>query len=81
MNVDYVSVVNHVPTGLIIALRAIGCTGEFIITAFSFIATAHSIKWDGLEPVFVDTDDYAGNLKPKKPANCLVVGIPARIIK
>jgi len=66
LNVEYVSVVNNATMGLIIAQRAIGFTGEIITTPFSFIATAHSIKWNGLEPVFVDTDDYAGNLKPKK---------------
>ena len=66
LNVKYISIVNNATIGLIIAQRAIGFTGDIITTPFSFSATAHSIKWNGLNPIFVDTDKYAGNLDPGK---------------
>ena len=66
LNVEYISIVNNATIGLIIAQRAIGFTGDIITTPFSFSATAHSIKWNGLNPIFVDTDKYAGNLDPRK---------------
>ena len=66
LNVEYLSLVNNATTGLIIAQRALGFTGEIITTPFSFVATAHSIKWNGLTPIFVDTDSFAGNLNPEK---------------
>ena len=58
----YVSLVNNATSGLMIALEALHLTGEVITTPFSFIATSHSIKWNRLKPIFVDTDDYIGNI-------------------
>lgn len=39
-----------------ILIRAIGLTGEVIVPAFTFVATAHALKWQGIEPVFCDVD-------------------------
>jgi len=64
LNVKYISIVNNATMGLIIAQRALGFSGDIITTPFSFIATAHSIKWNGLNPVFVDTDRFTGNINP-----------------
>lgn len=63
---EHVSVVNNATNGLMIAQRALGFQGEVITTPFSFIATAHSIEWLGLKPVFVDIDKNYGNIDPKK---------------
>lgn len=43
-----------------IAIRAAGLTGEVIIPSFTFIATAHSLQWQEITPVFcdLDRDDY-----------------------
>ncbi len=54
-----------------IAYRALGITGcaggkrgEAITTPFSFIATASSLKWEGVEPVFADIDPDTWCLDP-----------------
>ena len=62
LGVKHVSLVNNATSGLMIAMEAMKLTGEVITTPFSFIATSHSIKWNRLKPIFVDTDNYIGNL-------------------
>ena len=66
LGVKYVSLFNNATTGLLVAIKALELKGEIITTPYSFVATAHSIMWSGLTPVFVDTDSYAGNLNPEK---------------
>lgn len=65
----------HVPTislftngtlPLLTALQALRITGEVITTPYSFVATTHSIWWNGCKPVFVDIDPRTGNLDPEK---------------
>ena len=51
---------------LITALQAMRITGEVITTPYSFVATTHSIWWNGLSPVFVDVDPETGNLDPQR---------------
>ena len=63
---EHVSVVNNATTGLMIAQRALNFKGEVITSPFSFVATAHSISWMGLKPIFVDTDKVYGNLDVQK---------------
>ena len=62
---SHLSLFNNATIALLVAQKVLNFSGEIITTPFSFIATAHSIKWNGLEPVFVDTDNYIGNLDPK----------------
>ena len=64
LGVKFVSLFNNATTGLLVSLRALELTGEVITTPYSFVATAHSIKWNGLEPVFVDIDTITCNLNP-----------------
>ena len=66
LGVEYISLINNATTALIIAQKALNFSGNIITTPFSFIATAHSIKWNGLNPIFVDTDNKAGNLLPDR---------------
>lgn len=47
-----------------IAIRALGLTGEVIVPSFTFIATAHALKWLGITPVFCDIDRNTYNLDP-----------------
>ena len=49
-----------------LAYKALGLTGEVITTPFSFIATASSLFWEGLDPVFCDIDQATFNLDPNK---------------
>ncbi|MDI6799675.1 MAG: aminotransferase class I/II-fold pyridoxal phosphate-dependent enzyme [Actinomycetota bacterium] len=43
-----------------IAIRALKMEGEVIVPSFTFVAIAHSLKWQGIEPVFCDikSDDF-----------------------
>lgn len=51
---------------LVTALQALRITGEVITTPYSFVATAHSLLWNGIKPVFVDIDPATLNLDPDK---------------
>ena len=51
---------------LITALQALRITGEVITTPYSFVATAHSLVWNGLRPVFVDIDPLTFNMDADK---------------
>lgn len=51
---------------LVTALQALRITGEVITTPYSFVATAHSLLWNGIKPVFVDVDPHTLNLDPAK---------------
>ena len=48
------------------ALQALRITGEVITTPYSFVATTHSLWWNGIKPVFVDIDPVTCNLDPEK---------------
>ncbi|MGH3900523.1 MAG: DegT/DnrJ/EryC1/StrS family aminotransferase [Pseudonocardiaceae bacterium] len=50
--------------GLQILVRATGLRGEVILPSFTFVATAHTVRWEGLTPVFCDIDERTGNLDP-----------------
>jgi dTDP-4-amino-4,6-dideoxygalactose transaminase len=51
-----------------IAIRALGLNGEVIVPAYTFIATAHALQWQGLTPVFADIDPSTHNLDPASVA-------------
>lgn len=67
LGVEYISVFTNGTLPLITALQALGLTkSEVITTPYSFVATSHSIWWNGLTPVFVDIDPATGNIDPNK---------------
>lgn len=66
LKVPYISVFTNGTLPLITALQALRITGEVITTPFSFVATTHSIWWNGLKPVFVDIDPETCNINPDK---------------
>jgi dTDP-4-amino-4,6-dideoxygalactose transaminase len=47
-----------------IAIRALELKGEVIVPSFTFIATAHSLQWQGITPVFCDIDHQTHHLDP-----------------
>lgn len=66
LGVPYLSLFTNGTLPLISALQALCITGEVITTPYSFVATTHSIWWNGIKPVFVDVDPVTGNLDPDK---------------
>jgi dTDP-4-amino-4,6-dideoxygalactose transaminase len=52
--------------GLEIAIRAAGLTGEVIVPSFTFVATAHSLQWQEITPVFCDIDPHTHNIDPRQ---------------
>ena len=48
------------------ALQALRITGEVITTPYSFVATTHSLWWNGIKPVFVDIEPDTCNIDPDK---------------
>lgn len=66
LKVPYISLFTNGTLPLMCALQALRITGEVITTPYSFVATTHSLWWNGIKPVFVDIDDKTGNINPDK---------------
>ena len=67
LGVEYLSLFTNGTLPLITALQALGLTkGEVITTPYSFVATSHSIWWNGLKPVFVDIEEETCGMDPAK---------------
>lgn len=66
LGVEHISLFANGTLALVTALQALRITGEVITTPYSFVATAHSLLWNGLKPVFVDIDPETLNLDPAK---------------
>ncbi len=45
-----------------IAINALELTGEVLVPSFTFVATAHALKWQQIKPVFCDIDPVSHNL-------------------
>lgn len=66
LGVEHIALFTNGTLALVTALQALRITGEVITTPFSFVATAHSLLWNGIKPVFVDIDPETFNLDPEK---------------
>jgi dTDP-4-amino-4,6-dideoxygalactose transaminase len=66
LNVKHISLFTNATIALVAALQALRITGEVITTPYSFVATAHSLLWNGIKPVFIDVDAKTLNLDPAK---------------
>jgi len=66
LGVEHISLFANGTLALVTALQALRITGEVITTPYSFVATAHSLLWNGIKPVFVDIDPETLNLDPAK---------------
>lgn len=66
LGVKHISLFTNGTLALITALQSLRITGEVITTPYSFVATAHSLLWNGIKPVFVDIDPKTFNLDPAK---------------
>lgn len=66
LKVPYISVFTNGTLPLITALQALNISGEVITTPYSFVATTHSLWWNGIKPVFVDIDMATGGIDPDR---------------
>ncbi|HXN71251.1 MAG TPA: DegT/DnrJ/EryC1/StrS family aminotransferase [Candidatus Acidoferrales bacterium] len=56
LGVTHCVAVSSCTAGLTLTLRALDLQGEVILPSFTFHASAHSVLWNGLKPVFADCD-------------------------
>jgi dTDP-4-amino-4,6-dideoxygalactose transaminase len=66
LGVKHISLFTNGTIALVTALQALRITGEVITTPYSFVATAHSLLWNGIKPVFADIDPNTLNLDPAR---------------
>lgn len=66
LGVPYISLFTNGTLALMTALQALRVTGEVITTPYSFVATAHSLLWNGIKPVFIDVDPITFNMNPER---------------
>ncbi len=66
LGVKHIALFANATIALLTALQALRITGEVITTPYSFVATAHSLLWNGIKPVFVDIDPLTLNLDPAR---------------
>lgn len=66
LGVEHISLFSNGTLALVTALQALRITGEVITTPYSFVATAHSLLWNNIEPVFVDIEADGYNIDPDR---------------
>jgi dTDP-4-amino-4,6-dideoxygalactose transaminase len=66
LGVRHLALFTNGTIALITALQALRITGEVITTPYSFVATTHSLLWNGITPVFVDIEPQTLNLDPRR---------------
>ncbi|HZS49268.1 MAG TPA: DegT/DnrJ/EryC1/StrS family aminotransferase [Bryobacterales bacterium] len=79
---DYLGVpecvaVSSCTAGLMLVERCLGLRGKVIVPSFTFFATAHSLLWNRLEPVFVDCDPETWNADPERVSRAIRPGVSA----
>jgi len=66
LGVEHIALFTNATIALVTALQSLRITGEVITTPYSFVATSHSLLWNGIKPVFVDIDPDSLNIDPKR---------------
>jgi dTDP-4-amino-4,6-dideoxygalactose transaminase len=64
LRVKHCVAVSSCTSGLMLVLRALGLQGEVILPSFTFFATGHAVLWNGLKPVFANSDADTWNISP-----------------
>lgn len=62
LGVQHLSLFANGTLALMTALQQTQAQGEVITTPYTFVATAHSLLWNGIQPVFVDIDPETLNI-------------------
>lgn len=71
LGVRYCVAVANGTAGLEVLLRALELKGEVIVPAYTFVATAHALRWLGLSPGFSDVDLRTHNIDPAEVQHLL----------
>lgn len=71
LGVKHVICMTNATIALMIAAKALSLTGKVICPAYTFIATAQSLSWAGLEPVFCDVDLISHQMSVEKAASLI----------
>jgi len=66
LGVEHIALFTNGTIALVTALQALRITGEVITTPYSFVATSHSLLWNGIKPVFVDIEPNTVNMDPAR---------------
>ncbi|MDN2710754.1 dTDP-4-amino-4,6-dideoxy-D-glucose aminotransferase VioA [Janthinobacterium sp. SUN118] len=66
LGVRHICLFTNGTLALMTALQALRIKGEVITTPYSFVATAHSLLWNDIKPVFADIDARTLNLDPAR---------------
>jgi len=66
LGVEHISLFSNATLALVTALQSLRITGDVITTPYSFVATSHSLHWNGIRPIFADIDPASLNLDPAK---------------
>jgi dTDP-4-amino-4,6-dideoxygalactose transaminase len=66
LGVEHIALFTNGTIALVTALQSLRITGEVITTPYSFVASSHSLLWNGIKPVFVDVNPNTLNIDPKK---------------
>ena len=64
LRVKHCVAVSSCTSGLMLVLRALGLQGEVILPSFTFFATGHALLWNGLQPVFANSETDTWNVSP-----------------
>lgn len=64
LGVEHIALFSNGTLALVTAIQTLRLRGEVITTPYSFVATAHSLLWNGLNPVFVDVGFNSFNITP-----------------
>lgn len=64
LNVKHVVCVTNATIGLMMVAEALALKGKVIIPSHTFIATAQSLRWCGLQPVFCDVEPSSHHIDP-----------------
>ncbi len=66
LGLEHIALFTNGTIALVTALQALRISGEVVTTPYSFVATSHSLLWNGIKPVFVDIDRNTLNLDPAR---------------
>lgn len=71
LGVKHVICVANATIGLMMAAEALKLKGKVILPAFTFVASAQSLSWCGIEPVFCDVSPLSHHMTPANLEKCM----------